>query len=172
MCTLICTSHGYKQRAIWTLLRKRRHVKRTRPLQPQQRLLWFVLRVPYHHHTTTTLEPKGLCILEILHLTMLARHSGLQKEVFSLFRKILRVAAEKDRALLPASTRPQHFFVSVRNSENTSTAYACKEFRRQASQVKRSDFKRIEHMIRKGEKHLKLLKMPGVQNIRGTQMHA
>ena len=54
MCTLICTSHGYKQRAIWTLLRKRRHVKRTRPLQPQQRLVVCIastISPPYHHHS-------------------------------------------------------------------------------------------------------------------------
>ena len=97
----------------------------------------------------------------------MARHSGLQKEVLALYRKILRVATEKDRAIL-ASTSAKHAFATARKDEHTSTFYACQEFRRQTNQVKRSDFKRIEYMIRKGEKHLKLLQMPGVQTVGGS----
>jgi succinate dehydrogenase assembly factor 1 len=103
---------------------------------------------------------------------MIARHSGLQKEVFSLYRKFLRVAAAKDRTVHTAWSKSEHFFPLVRNNETTSTSYACREFRRQAMQVKRNDFKRIEHMIRKGEKQLKLLKMPGVQTFGAPQFQA
>lgn len=103
---------------------------------------------------------------------MIARHSGLQKEVFSLYRKILRVATAKDRAVHADWSKSPHFFPLVRNNEITSTFYACQEFRRQAMQVKRSDFKRIEHMIRKGDKQLKLLQMPGVQHFGAPQLQA
>lgn len=92
----------------------------------------------------------------------MARHSGLQKEVLALYRKILRVAVEKDRAVLAS-----HGFATAYRDEHTSTFYACQEFRRQANQAKRNDFKRVEYMIRKGEKLLKLLQMPGVQTIGG-----
>ena len=98
----------------------------------------------------------------------MARHSGLQKQVLALYRKILRVAVDKDRAVLAAagsSTTHQRLFVAARRDATSSTAYACREFRRQAHQVQRNDFKRIEYMMRKGEKHLKLLRMPGVQTI-------
>eukprot|EP00977_Amphora_coffeiformis_P019673 scaffold7386_cov160-Amphora_coffeaeformis.AAC.3 len=94
----------------------------------------------------------------------MARHSGLQKDVFALYRKILRVALQKDRT----SSSPLSF-VTARCDANSSTSYACQEFRRQAHQVKRNDFKRIEYMIRKGEKHTKLLGMPGVQTVGGPQ---
>ena len=115
--------------------------------------------------------------------TMMARHSGLQKEVLALYRKILRVATEKDHAKLTSATaaassslsasssthhhQQQQLFASVRRDAQSATYYARQEFRRQSQQVKRNDFKRIEYMIRKGEKHLKLLKMPGVQTIGG-----
>ena len=67
-------------------------------------------------------------------ISTMVRHSGLQKEVLSLYRKILRIATEKDRALLSSST-PQHLFAAARSDPNSSTSYACSEFRRQASQV-------------------------------------
>lgn len=106
-------------------------------------------------------------------------HSGLQKEVLALYRKILRVAAEKDRSTLAAAAAAQsssslsngtmkHVFAMARQNPNSSTSFACHEFRRQANQVKRNDFKRIEYMIRKGEKHIKLLSMPGVNTVGGA----
>lgn len=102
----------------------------------------------------------------------MVRHSGLQRDVLALYRKILRVAAEKDRSALgAASNADKNFFVTARCDENSSTAYACREFRRQATQVKRNDFKRIEYMIRKGEKHLKLLNMPGVKTVGSPSVH-
>jgi hypothetical protein len=50
---------------------------------------------------------------------------------------------------------------------STTTFYASREFRKQSATVKRSDFKKIEYMIRKGEKQLKLLRMPGVLKVEG-----
>jgi len=56
-------------------------------------------------------------------------------------------------------------FPLARYDVDTSTYYACQEFRRLAQQVKRNDYKRIEYMLRKGEKQTKLINMPGVQTI-------
>jgi hypothetical protein len=52
--------------------------------------------------------------------------------------------------------------------QRTTTAYAINEFRKQALSVNRSDFKKIDYMIRKGEKQIKLLRMPGVKLVRTT----
>jgi len=48
------------------------------------------------------------------------------------------------------------------NTASTSTAHARSEFRRQALQVSRKDFRTIEYKIRHGYKQIKLLQMPGV----------
>ena len=104
--------------------------------------------------------------------------SGLQKEVLSLYRKILREAARKDRAAASVASGGPSFTdllkggggsVEARSSisKPTSISYAASEFRKQASTAKRSDFKKIEYMIRKGEKQLKLLQMPGVVKVDG-----
>ena len=51
-------------------------------------------------------------------------------------------------------------------SAKYSTSHVRYEFRRQASQVNRKDFRAIEYKIRHGYKQIKLLKMPGVINFR------
>lgn len=96
--------------------------------------------------------------------------SGLQKEVLSLYRKILRQAVQKDR--LKHVSKPIPSFTSLiqgKDDNHSSIHFAAKEFRKQAQSVKRSDFKRIEYMIRKGEKQLKLLQMTGVKDIGGSK---
>ena len=94
------------------------------------------------------------------------RLSGIQKDVLSLYRKILRGAVRKDRSTL-ASEKEQSF-VSLRFNKSSTTSYAAAEFRKQAATAKRSNFKQIEYMIRKGEKQLKLMQMPGVKVVGGT----
>lgn len=95
---------------------------------------------------------------------MVPRHSGLQKDVLSLYRKLLREAFKKDQAAAPSALP----FTARLGQLDSSTSYAAAEFRRQASSVQRSDFKKIEYMLRKGEKQLKLLRMPGVSTVRGA----
>lgn len=73
------------------------------------------------------------------------RLSGLQKEVYSLYRQVIREAAKKE-----------------------CTDYAKAEFRKRAKLVKKTDFKTIEHNIRTGRKHLKLMAMPGVKVFGGS----
>jgi hypothetical protein len=99
------------------------------------------------------------------------RLSGLQKTVFGLYRSILREAVKKDRQQQQqGSTAAVTSFVSLLCQTNgkSTAGYARSEFRSQAQQVKRTDFKKIEYMIRKGEKQLKILKMPGTKVVMGA----
>jgi hypothetical protein len=99
---------------------------------------------------------------------MTARLSGVQRDVLSLYRRILREAVSKDRESSEAMAKSFLTLLSGDESNATSTSYAAAEFRRQAASVKRLDFKRIEYMIRKGDKQVKLLRMPHVKIVGGT----
>lgn len=98
--------------------------------------------------------------------------SGLQLEVLSLYRMLLREAAKKDAAVVTTtSSSPQSSsasFVDWIHKEGTSVSYVKTEFRKQAMEVKRSDFKTIEYKMRKAQKQIKLLQMPGVKIVGGT----
>jgi hypothetical protein len=129
--------------------------------------------------------------------------SGLQQDVLSLYRRILREAMKKDRLELKQrrlqksvdtngtgnTSIAQHesnknSFLELRRHSSeristatsypamplTTTAYAIVEFRKQALSVQRSDFKKIDYMIRKGDKQIKLLRMPGVRLVSGTML--
>jgi hypothetical protein len=140
------------------------------------------------------------------------RRSGIQQDVLSLYRRVLRASIKKDRrelaavyasepgdrsiplaftALLfskvgtmhlsapsPSAARqhqqgkdPTESPATIQpppSSTTTTTAYAAQEFRRQAAMVKRSDFKKVEYMLRKGDKQIKLLQMPGVKLVSGV----
>lgn len=106
--------------------------------------------------------------------------SGLQKDIFSLYRTILREAIKKDQqqyvtassgtstagsteppisAPLHQPPRPWELW----RDGHTTSYFARQEFRKQAGLVKRNDFKTIEHKIRHGYKQVKLLQMPGVK---------
>ena len=91
---------------------------------------------------------------------MSRRLSGLQKDVLALYRSLLRQASVIDRQR-QAETRPS-FLQLIADDSETSTRHARDKFRKEAMSVRRSDFKTIEYSIRKGEKQLKLLKLPGV----------
>jgi hypothetical protein len=97
--------------------------------------------------------------------------SGIQQSVYKLYRKILRESIRKD-CEQHAATAPDASplkTVQLFQTGDTATAFARQEFRRQAVSVRRSDFSRIEYMLRKGEKQWKLLKMPGVVTVGGGQ---
>mmetsp|Transcript_5698 Transcript_5698/g.8081 ORF Transcript_5698/g.8081 Transcript_5698/m.8081 type:complete len:110 (+) Transcript_5698:288-617(+) len=102
------------------------------------------------------------------------RLSGLQKEVLSLYRTILREAAKKDRAAGEelSSSSLLHLLHGDGDGGNsfptTTVSYARSEFRKQAASIRRSDFKTIEYGLRKGHKQLKLLQMPGVKVVKGA----
>jgi len=92
------------------------------------------------------------------------QHSGLQKEVLSLYRRVLREAVKLDR-----STSTDYLLPSLLSSPKTTSSYAASEFRKQAASVRRSDFQKIEYMIRKGGKQIKLMRMPGVKFVAGSK---
>ena len=130
----------------------------------------------------------------------MSRLSGLQHDVLSLYRRILREAMKKDRldqeqrratrnniesdntSTFTGSKSNRQSFLDLRHQispklsttpsdpaiPSTTTAYAIAEFRKQASSVQRSDFKKIDYMIRKGDKQIKLLRMPGVKLVSST----
>jgi hypothetical protein len=86
--------------------------------------------------------------------------SGIQKEVTSLYRTILRETLKKDqRAAGDTPIRLQNMW----QDPEASSSFARQEFRKQVALVKRNDFRTIEHKIRQGYKQLKLLQMPGVK---------
>ena len=116
-------------------------------------------------------------------MTPASRLSGLQRDVLALYRSILREAVRKDRRGSPPpstagnGTGSHPRFGQMLSSagggggggrRGTTTAFARDQFRREASAVRRSDFKTIEYKIRKGRKQLELLKMPGVDLVGGA----
>jgi hypothetical protein len=93
------------------------------------------------------------------------RISGLQKDVFALYRALLRAARKKETE----EVRNRLYNVG-KNSNNFSHSTSSSiyfvilvrsEFREEAKSVDRNDFRTIEHMLRYGHKQKKLLEMPG-----------
>lgn len=78
----------------------------------------------------------------------MARLSGLQREVLSLYRKCLRETRKK-----PPESRS--------NFKN----YARAEFQKHLS-VNKKDFGAIEYLLRKGHRQLEMYASPGIRNIR------
>lgn len=77
----------------------------------------------------------------------MSARSGLQLDVLKLYRALLRTAKSKD------PIRPHRF-----------VAYVRLQFRTSANSVKRTEIKRIEHLIRQGLKQKKIIEMPGFRN--------
>jgi hypothetical protein len=96
------------------------------------------------------------------------RVSGIQKQVFALYRTVLRAALQKDRETVGGKLGALLAHKNDSTLPSTSTSYAATEFRKQSLAVKRSEFKKIEYMIRKAEKQVKLLQMPGVKVVGRT----
>lgn len=73
-----------------------------------------------------------------------AKLSGIKADVLSLYRNLLRTGRTKEDVTVVQS-------------------YIRQKFREDARSLKRSDFKRIEHMMRQGHRKLKILKLPGTK---------
>jgi len=78
----------------------------------------------------------------------MARLSGLQREILSLYRKCLRETRKK-----PADARPNFL------------RYAQSEFRQHQHHDKK-DYSAIEYMLRKGQRQLETYSSPGIRNIK------
>ncbi|KAI0317786.1 hypothetical protein OF83DRAFT_1171691 [Amylostereum chailletii] len=76
---------------------------------------------------------------------MSVRHSGLQKEVLSLYRRALRMVRSK-----PPTNRDK-FQLFVRYT-----------FKTQATCVSSRDLSAIEHLLRKGRRQLEMYESPAV----------
>ncbi|GJP29331.1 hypothetical protein CLOM_g16457 [Closterium sp. NIES-68] len=76
------------------------------------------------------------------------RVSGIQREVFALYRRLLRAARSKP----PQEAAALH-------------AYLKSEFRRTANSVGRTEIGRIEYLLRRGEKQVELLTNPSTTGI-------
>ena len=72
------------------------------------------------------------------------RRSGVQKEILQLYKRLLTAARKKDEQTL----------------QKVQT-----KFRQDAKSVKRFQFQRIEHMIRQGNKYVKLLESDSVKGV-------
>lgn len=71
------------------------------------------------------------------------RHSGVQLQVLSLYKSLLRIAQSKQPSLIPHIR--QQFF--------------------EHAQWKKTDTEKIEYEIRRGKKQLETFKQPGVKTI-------
>lgn len=74
--------------------------------------------------------------------------SGIQREVFSVYRQIIREAYKKDSG-----------------ARESIVAQARSEFRSKGDTIKRSDYQLIEHNIRRARKHVQLIQMPGFRGV-------
>ena len=77
------------------------------------------------------------------------RVSGLQREVLALYRSVIRVAREKEAA------GHAGFVASARTA-----------FRQQAESTNGRNFQKVEYMVRRGHKQLKLLGDPQVKSVK------
>lgn len=77
----------------------------------------------------------------------MAKFSGLQRDVLSLYRRCLRASRKK-----PEDTR-RNFIEFARD-----------EFRRHAA-IDKKDFSAIEHLLRRGQRQLKIYENASIRNI-------
>ncbi|KAF2832246.1 hypothetical protein CC86DRAFT_366102 [Ophiobolus disseminans] len=96
----------------------------------------------------------------------MARLSGLQKDVLSLYRQCLRALKEK-----PNDTRP-HFRNFARSEQEMEYARSLHlilnrgEFRKYTD-VGKKDFGTIEYLLRRGRNQLETYRDPGIRDIHG-----
>ncbi|KAJ0108513.1 hypothetical protein J7T55_002117 [Diaporthe amygdali] len=87
----------------------------------------------------------------------MARLSGLQKEVLSLYRQCLRETRKKP----DVNIRPPISHVSRKHFE----AYARSEFNKHVA-IEKRDFAAIEFLLRKGRRQLESYSAPGIKDIK------
>jgi Complex 1 protein (LYR family) len=87
-------------------------------------------------------------------LTRKAKHSGLQKRVLQLYRRFL------------VNIRTKSELSAEQKSDMQSMIRD--RFRQDAQAVPQTNFFRIEYLLRRGEKQLKLIQMPGFRSVSVT----
>ncbi|KAI4750333.1 hypothetical protein E4T45_14758 [Aureobasidium sp. EXF-8846] len=96
----------------------------------------------------------------------MARLSGLQREILSLYRKCLRETRKKPavrrKAKLPSLRSVCDAPSQLLSCANTFTR---SEFRAHQNHDKK-DYSAIEYMLRKGQRQLETYASPGIRNIK------
>ncbi len=77
------------------------------------------------------------------------KYSGLQKEVFSVYRQIIREAAKKEDPVV------RQGIIDL----------ARKQFKDKSKNIRKTDYQTIEHSIRDARKKIKLIQMPGFRGV-------
>ncbi len=80
--------------------------------------------------------------------------SGLQREVLSLYRALLRLTRPSAGTAFPTPLR----------------LHVQQQFRESQHEVARSDVERIEYLVKKGRRQLETLRMSGVKGVSFTQI--
>ncbi|KAJ5408289.1 hypothetical protein N7509_002172 [Penicillium cosmopolitanum] len=97
----------------------------------------------------------------------MARLSGLQREVLSLYRSCLREIRNKPAvgvSLPPPHTMHTFLTALLQDSRNNFKRYARAEFQKHLS-VNKKDFSTVEYLLRKGHRQLEMYASPGIRNI-------
>ena len=94
------------------------------------------------------------------HIRYTSTLSGLQRQVLSLYRKLLRTSNQKD---------PYSFTESLKNPDSMTFTVKVK-FREKAMSLNKRDVNRIEYSIRQGEKYIKILQMNGIRGMKSTSV--
>nr|CCA23842.1 conserved hypothetical protein [Albugo laibachii Nc14] len=81
--------------------------------------------------------------------------SGLQKQVLKLYKSLLSAAKQKDQG--------------GEDRRGSTYSYVRERFRENAESVDRSDFAKIEYLLRKGERDLKMVDRIKSANITSVQ---
>ena len=76
------------------------------------------------------------------------KYSGLQKEVLSVYRQIIREALKKEPSVSAG-------IIDL----------ARRNFKEKATSIRKTDYQTIEHSIRDARKKIKIIQMPGFRGI-------
>eukprot|EP01132_Coremiostelium_polycephalum_P000658 gene658-813_t len=90
------------------------------------------------------------------------RLSGLQKEVVSLYRKFIRVSIQKDKKNLQEQSNNHQTTTTTSSSlpptqQSSLTQYIRNQFRQKAKSISRREISKIEVLVLRGKRQLKLL---------------
>ncbi|KAJ5953600.1 Complex 1 LYR protein [Penicillium verhagenii] len=100
----------------------------------------------------------------------MARLSGLQRDVLSLYRQCFREIRKKPIVRIISKTMPGKLpfplpFPALRHRYIPADKGPRAEFQKHLS-VSKKDFGTIEYLLRKGQRQLEMYASPGIRNIR------
>ncbi|KAL1881037.1 hypothetical protein Plec18167_003578 [Paecilomyces lecythidis] len=99
----------------------------------------------------------------------MARLSGLQREVLSLYRQCFREIRKKPTVNslpdpLNLSSNAVKLIEYAKDAQENFRKYARAEFRKNLN-VSKKDFAAVEYLLRKGHRQLEMYSSPGIRNI-------